>query len=229
MNRLEWLDLFQTPLDVAGFVLFVLVFPVYHGVYPWLMGLLPQRAAKTRVDLYRRSWIEGLVERGDVILAAQQTRNLTMVNTLLASSSLILMGFSANVLMQLPLTPSTDSTATHVWSGPPQTQAVKLGLLIVVFGVAFAYCMTSLRHLGHFNLVIGADPELLERQEGSAIDYLSGLINRASNRYTLAVRCLYSASPLFLWLFDTRLFLALTLFWGAKFIGFQDFIRLRRS
>jgi hypothetical protein len=37
------------------------------------------------------------------------------------------------------------------------------------------------------------------------------------------VRCLFSASPLFLWLFDTRLFVLLTLFWGFKFMGLQDF------
>jgi hypothetical protein len=83
--------------------------------------------------------------------------------------------------------------------------------------------MTSLRHLGHFNVVIGADPHVIELYEGSAVDYLSTLINRASNRYTLAVRCLYSASPLFFWLFDTRLFVGVTLFWALKFIGFQDF------
>jgi hypothetical protein len=39
----------------------------------------------------------------------------------------------------------------------------------------------------------------------------------------MAVRCLYSASPLFLWLFDTRLFVGVTLLWGLKLIGFQDF------
>ena len=83
--------------------------------------------------------------------------------------------------------------------------------------------MTALRHLGHFNVVIGADPHLIDLYEGSAVDYLGGLINRASNRYTMAVRCLYSASPLFLWLFDTRLFVGVTLIWAFKFIGFQDF------
>ena len=39
----------------------------------------------------------------------------------------------------------------------------------------------------------------------------------------MAVRCLYSASPLFLWLFDTRWFVGVTLLWALKLIGFQDF------
>lgn len=223
MPRLDWLDLVREPLDAIGLVLFLLVFPIYHGSYPWLMSLFPDRAAKTRVDLYRRSWIERLVREEDILLAAQQTRNLTMVNTLLASSALILMGFTANMLIQAP-TFSLDLPLARAAAGAhPTAQPVKLLLLIVVFGTAFAYCMTSLRHLGHFNVVIGADADVIERYEGSAVDYLSALINRASNRYTLAVRCLYSASPLFFWLFDTRLFVGVTLFWALRFIAFQDF------
>jgi uncharacterized membrane protein len=222
MARFDFLDLLQNPLDAVGLILFVLVFPVYHGIYPWLMNLFPDRAVKTRIDLYRRSWIERLVSDRDVLLAAQQTRNLTMVNTLLASSTLILMGFTANLLIQGPQLsldlPIHGGEAIH-----PAAQPGKLLLLIVVFGSSFAYCMTALRYIGHFNVVMGADAHLIDLYEGSAVDYLSGLINRASNRYTMAVRCLYSASPLFLWLFDTRLFVGVTLLWGLKLIGFQDF------
>jgi uncharacterized membrane protein len=149
-----------------------------------------------------------------------------MVNTLLASSTLILMGVSANILIQMPQVDVLPQT--QVWEARPEATAAKLLLLIISFGVAFAYCMTSLRHLGHFNLVIGTDPKLIDAEEGSAIEYFSTLINRASNRYTLATRCLFSASPLFLWLFDTWLFILLTLFWGVKFIGFQDFAHVLR-
>jgi len=88
--------------------------------------------------------------------------------------------------------------------------------------------VNKLHATGNFNLVIGADPELIREHEGPPEDYFSALINRASNRYTLAVRCLYSASPLFLWIFDRWFFLGLTLFWGVKFIGFQDFAHVLR-
>lgn len=222
----QWLALFQRPEDAIGFALFVLVFPIYHTVYPLLMRVFPNQAAKSRFDLYRRSWIERLLARDDVVAAAQLTRNLTMVNTLLASSTLILMGVSANILIQMPKVEALSQA--RVWEAQPEATAAKLLLLIISFGVAFAYCMTSLRHLGHFNLVIGTDPKLIDAEEGSAIEYFATLINRASNRYTLATRCLFSASPLFLWLFDTWLFILLTLFWGVKFIGFQDFAHVLR-
>ena len=230
-TTLQWLSLFADPVDTIGFGLFLFVFPIYHTVYPYLIRLFPQHSAKARVDAFRRSWIEGLLERRDIIAAAQQTRNLTMVNSLLASSALILMGVTANALIRYPQLNGAIGELEQ-WSQHPDAQAVKLFLLIVVFAVAFSYCMTSLRHLGHFNLVIGADPELIADREGPAVDYFSTLVNRASSRYTLAVRCFYSASPLFLWLFDSWFFIVLTLFWGIKFIGFQDFahvLRRRRS
>lgn len=92
--------------------------------------------------------------------------------------------------------------------------------------MAFSYYMSALRRLGQFNLVIGADPALVDTEEGSMVDYLTALINKASNRYTLGVRSFFSAFPLFAWLFDSWMFLGLTLFFGIKFIGFQDFARI---
>jgi uncharacterized membrane protein len=192
------------------------------------MGLFPNHAAKVRMDDMRRSWIERLLRDSDIITAAQQARNLTMANSLVASSSLILMGFTANILIRLP---EVDSEILELQPlvAHPDELAVKLLLLIFVFGVGFGYAMTALRHLGHFTLVVGADPEVIERHEGSAVEYLSALINRASNRSTLAMRCMYSASPLFLWLIDVKLFIALTLIWGIKFICFQDFAHVLRQ
>jgi uncharacterized membrane protein len=218
----QWRQLVSSPLDLISLILFVLVFPVYHGIYPRLMSVFPNHAAKVRMDDFRRSWIERLLRDSDVTTAAQQARNLTMANSLVASSSLILMGFTANILIRIPQA-SADLPELGEWSRHPDDLATKLLLLIFVFGVGFGYAMTALRHLGHFTLVVGADPAVIEHHEGSAVDYLSALINRASNRSTLAMRCMYSASPLFLWLVDARLSIALSVIWGTKFIFFQDF------
>ena len=218
---------FEHPLDLWALAFFLLVFPIYHTIYPALMRLFPRSTAGARFDVIRRSWIEGLIERRDINAAAQQTRNLTMVNSILVSSSLILMGVTANLILRLPaLSESTPHPAS--WDTHPEVLRAKLYLLILVFAVAFSYFMTALRHLGHFNLVIGADPAVVAEQEGDPVTYFSALINRASHRYTLGVRCLYSAFPLFGWLFDTWLFLLMTFFWAIKFMVFQDFRHLTR-
>jgi uncharacterized membrane protein len=99
---------------------------------------------------------------------------------------------------------------------------VKLYLLIVVFVLTFTFCMAALRHLGNFGLLLGADPKVVREQIGPPVKYFSSLINRASHRHTLGVRSFYAAVPLFVWLFDSKLFLFLTLFWGLRFAVFQD-------
>lgn len=220
-----WSELFQTRLDVVGFVLFVLVFPVYHWLYPILARRSPHGTPKGRMDIMRRSWIEGLVERRDILAAAQQTRNLTMMNSLLGSAALILLGMTANALLTYPQVP-VEVVHPASWEIHPAAVAAKLYLLFIVFAVAFSYYMAALRRLGQFILVIGADPALIEAEEGSAVDYLANLINKASNRYTLGVRSFFAAFPLFAWLFDPWLFLGITIFFACKFVGFQDFTHI---
>ncbi len=220
-----WSELFQNRVDVVGFVLYLLVFPIYHGVYPWLASFSPHSTAKGRLDVIRRSWIAGLVERRDITAAAQQTRNLTMMNSLLGSASLILLGMTVNILIRFPGM-SAEVSHPSSWDLHPASVAAKLYLLIFVFAAAFSYYMAALRRLGQFSLAIGADPAVIEAEEGSPVDYLTNLVNKASNRYTLGVRSFFAAFPLFAWLFNSWLFLALTLFLAIKFVSFQDFRRI---
>jgi len=206
---------FTGPVDVAAAVLFVLVFPVYHGLYPLLSRRRLRHTPLVRLDRYRRSWIEQTLARGTILDAVQQTRNLTMANTLLASSALIMMGFTANTIV----------TGAFVHR---DIMIGKLVYLTVALAIAFSYFVAALRYLGQFNLTIGADPKVIDAEEGSAVDYFSDLIGRASHRYTLGIRTFYCAFPLFLWLFSPWLFLLVNAAWGVKLIVFQDFGRRRR-
>ena len=132
-----WSDLIQSRLDIVGLALYLLVFPVYHSLYPLLVKASPHRTAKGRMDIMRRSWIEGLVERRDILAGAQQIRNLTMVNSLLGSAALILLGITANVLLTYPRVTSEiahpESRDLH-----PGAVSAKLYLLILIFAFAFS-------------------------------------------------------------------------------------------
>lgn len=207
------LDAFTRPLDAIAFALWTLVFPVYHQLYPRLPRWLPGRTMAEQVDTLRRSWIARILATNDIVTAAHQTRNLNMVNTFLASSCVILIGFAANMVVGRDVPP------------PPPTYA-RVVLIIILLAVAFAYFVNSLRHLGHFTLTIGADPALVDKLHGSATDYFCNMIARASLRYTQGLRALYSIFPLFLWLYDPWLFLAVTVLWACWFVA-QDFPRRR--
>jgi uncharacterized membrane protein len=207
------LDAFTRPLDTVAFALWALVFPVYHQIYPRLPRWLPGRTMAEQVDTLRRSWIARLLATNDIVAAAHQTRNLNMVNTFLASSCVILIGFAANMVVGRDVPPPLPTFARVV-------------LIIILLAVAFSYFVNSLRHLGHFTLTIGADPALVDRLHGSATDYFCNMIARASLRYTQGLRTLYSVFPLFLWLYDPWLFLTVTAIWALWFLA-QDFPRRR--
>lgn len=201
---------FERPVDAVAFALWLVVFPLYHMLYPRLVRWLPGRTTAQQVDALRRSWISRVLAKGDVTEAAQLTRNLAMVNTFLASSALILLGFAANTVF------------ARAPGGDPA--GARLLVIAVVLALAFGHFINSLRHIGHFNLTIGADTALVERLHGSAVDHFSGLLARASRRHTQGVRSLYSVFPLFLWLFDGWLFLGVTAVWAVWFLA-QDWAR----
>ena len=58
---------------------------------------------------------------------------------------------------------------------------------------------------------------------GSAVGYLSEIFRYAIRGYTLGVRYLYAVFPIAFWLFDDRLFVAVTAALGIKFIFIEDF------
>jgi len=210
----EWLAVFERPIDAVAFGLFVLVFPVYHVVYPRLVRRLRDRTAKVRVQRITHSWLHGVLERRDHIVAIQATRNLTMGSSLLASSSLILLGFTAARILE-----SVDDARV----------SAKLALLMLVFAISFSLLVNSIRYLGQFTLTIGADPAVVESEYGASLTYYAHLLERASSRYTLGVRTLHSSFPLFLWLFDPWTFLIVTALFAVKYMGFQDFAHRRPS
>jgi uncharacterized membrane protein len=205
---------FERPADVFAFALWLFVFPIYHTLYPRLARRLPGRTALEPVDLLRRSWIERLLETRSPDAAAQQMRNLTTINTTLATSALILLGFAANMI-------NNRGTA-----GPHDPTLARLVLIVAVLAVAFSYFVNSLRHIGLFTLTIGADPKLVEQLHGSATDYFGALVARASLRYTQGLRTFFGAFPLFLWLFHGWLFLGATAAASAWFL-LRDFRRPR--
>ena len=213
---------FESLWDWVGVVLYVLVFPVYHLAYHFTAAGTSKTTRRDRFDALRESWIQRLLDGDQVTVAAQQTRNLTMVSSILVSASLILLGITANMLVRVPQLeqnlPHSDLLGLH-----PNALRLKLYCLIVVFVAAFSFCMTALRYLGNFVLAIGADPAVIEEHFGSAVGFLSGLVNTASHRYTLGVRSFYAAFPLMGWLFDSRLFVFLTSFWALRFFTARHF------
>ena len=218
---MNWTDLFDSPLTVIAFTTYLLVFPAYHFLLHPLRLRFPRYATGQRFVRWRESWIRRILEQGDVTMAVQQMRNTTMVASLMASSTLLLIGIGGNFLFQI----SSTGAGFELVLTPI---VFKIGLMIGVLAIAFTLFVNCLRRLGEFTVTIGANPKVMDETVGSAVGYLSELYGRANRLNGLGLRAIFSLFPLGLWLVGDWPFLILTILLGGRFVFVEDFAYLVR-
>lgn len=184
----------------------------YHSIYyPYKLSRSPMSTAKGKINLYRKSWVEEIVEKRDINTAVNQIRNLTMVATMFASSSVLILGAIINVFL------TKYSPGRDIFS-------IKVYLLMTIFGTSFMLFLFSLRHMNYFSILIGAKRELVESTEKiDMVEMLSERLSLAMNRYTLGARCFYYSLAVIAWFFSTWAFIAITLLITAMVIVTRDF------
>lgn len=198
-------------LDCLATAIFLICTIGYHSIYyPYRLSRMPMSTAKGKINLYRRSWVEEIVEKRDILTAVHQVRNLTMVATMFTSSSLLILGVTANIFM------TKYSPGTDIFS-------IKVYLLMTLFGTSFLLFLFSLRHLNYFSILIGAKKEVVESTEKDMVEMLSERLNLAMNRYTLGARCFYYSLAVMAWFFSTWAFIAITLLVTLMVIATRDF------
>lgn len=185
-------------LEVLSALAFVLIFAGYNLFYFYCVKRYPKKTQKGRQNIYRQHWIENIIEKGKGMTAVHQLRNMTLVTTFLASSTLIFMGLAVSF------------TRT---SFPIQRDYAdyKLYSLIGMTAFAFFNFLFTLRFTNEISVLIESSLSKIEELEGiPAIQYLTKEINQAFLFYTLGMRCLYYSVPLFFWFFDPLIFVAVT-------------------
>jgi uncharacterized membrane protein len=204
-------------LDVLALAVFFVCTVGYHNIcYPYMLSRHPMRTAKGKINIYRKSWVENVIEEGDVSTAVHQIRNLTMVATLFASSSLLILGVITNLYL----------TRYHplLALGRLDVFSIKVYLLMTLFGVSFLLFLFSLRHLNYFTVLIGAKREVVEDIEGiDMATMLADRMNLAMNRYTLGARCYYYSMAVLAWFFSTWAFITITVIITLMVIITRDF------
>ncbi len=198
-------------LDLSALAVFFICTIGYHNIYyPYKLSKAPMGTAKGKINLYRKSWVEEIVEKRDILTAVQQVRNLTMVATMFASSSLLILGAITNVFL------TRYSPGKDIFS-------IKVYLLMTIFGTSFLLFLFSLRHMNYFSILIGAKREVVESIEKDMVEMLANRLNLAMNRYTLGARCFYYSLAAIAWFFSTWAFIAITLLITLMVIVTRDF------
>lgn len=222
-GALEWLvpelaELPLTLLDVAALGVVLLITVGYHSFYALWAGRHPLETVKGKTALYRRTWVKRILDRDEPMLAVQSVRNLLMTSSFMASSALLVIAVVLNFVL------------TQVAQATPEARllAFKLLVLATIHGYAFFSFLLSTRYLNHFSILVAADKDLIGSVEPvDAVTFLSNMLNRAGNRFTMGQRAFYFSLPLVAWIVDARAFLALTVLVFLYLAVFLDFKRWR--
>jgi uncharacterized membrane protein len=210
-------DLQLTALDGAGLLLFALCTVVYHSFYAVWTLRHPLETVKGKTHLYRRTWVKRILDRDEQMLAVQSVRNLLMTSSFMASSALLVIAVILNFLLGQRSAPD-----------PNPALVFKLLLLVAVYGYAFFSFLLSTRYLNHFTILIGADRDLIGSVEPvDAVSFLTNILNRAGNRFTMGQRAFYFSLPIVAWVVDPIAFLVFTIAIFVFLAAFLDFKKWR--
>lgn len=208
-------ELQLSALDYVALALFAACTVGYHSFYAWWATQHPLETVKGKTSLYRRTWVKRILDRDEQMLAVQSLRNLLMTSSFMASSALLVIAVVLNYLLGQQAGGTGDPTL-----------GFKLLILVVVYGYAFFSFLLSTRYLNHFTILVGADRDLIGSVEPvDAVTFLTNILNRAGNRFTMGQRAFYFSLPVVAWIVDTRAFLGLTVLTFVYLAVFLDFKR----
>lgn len=179
--------------DVVGLAAFVIASVGYHLAYVLYTHRKPLRTTRGKLHLYKRTWVKRVLDKGDQMLAVQSFRNLLTATSFLASSSLLVLAVTLNLLINPP------SQLEHL--PDPRLLPTKLVLIVTVLAFSFFSFLLAIRYLNQVTILVGADPDLLDHAEDvDHITFLTILVNRAGTRYTYGQRGFYLLLPLIAWI-----------------------------
>ena len=148
----------------------------------------------------RTAWVENIMAEKNGILAVQTLRNSTMAATFLASTGILLMMGTLNLMQN---SGKKDSLLHLLQSGivaGDQFEQIKLLILLATFFWAFFSFSMALRMYNHVGYIINSSNE--KHRFYPTPHYVSRLLNRSGNYYSLGMRAYYLSVPLVFALFN---------------------------
>lgn len=150
----------------------------------------------------RTAWVENIMQDNGSkgILAVQTLRNSTMAATFLASTAILLMMGTMNLLQNSGGKGSIlYALQTDIASGN-EFEQIKLVILLATFFWAFFSFSMALRMYNHVGYLINAKND--KHNFHPSPQYVSRLLNRSGAYYSLGMRAYYISVPLVFALFD---------------------------
>jgi len=215
MNLPAWLSTFG--VDIAGFVLSVVLLGVYHLYLRQRVKRSPAYTVQAVNVMARSAWVERIMKNEDGILAVQTLRNSTMAATFLASTAVLLIIGVLTLSEQGDKLGGTWHALNVVGATHAQLWLTKLLMLMLdLFAAFFAFSM-SIRVFNHVGYMINV-PKAAGHKSISP-RHVAVHLNRAGRFYSIGMRAYYFLVPLVFWLFGPHFMLLATI--GLIFVLYR--------
>lgn len=188
-------------IDISTYILSIVLIGGYHLYLRIRLRRDPSYTIQSVSNDARSAWVENIMqEKSNGILAVQTLRNSTMAATFLASTAILLMMGTMNLMQNSSGKDSILHTLqSDIMSGNDFEQ-IKLIILLATFFWAFFSFSMALRMYNHVGYLINASNDKLHFHPSAK--YVSRLLNRSGSYYSLGMRAYYISVPLVFSLFN---------------------------
>lgn len=182
-------------LLVTTSLLIILIYHIYLG---WMLHCCPLR---TDMGINRHVgalWVKQMMKHKPDVLTVQSLRNLVMTASLLATSSLLLVGAILGLMLDIQRLQSFNYTLDLL--GDPTDKHLltwRLLLLAATFFFAFFNFILTLRYYNHSDFMLNVE-QLNDNEDN--VNYALMLVQRGGRHYMFGMRAFYLSLPFGLWL-----------------------------
>jgi uncharacterized membrane protein len=223
-------SLTMTRYDYFGLGLFLTFFFGYQYTYFFISHNLKKITRESRINTYRKYWLEIIIQENQSTFAIQTIRNLTMTNTFLVSLTMILMGgmisvLSANLNLIQTLETINDldsSTYLNYLQLHPVAIKIIVGIFMLLIS-AYNFTMT-LRILYNMNFTASSAMRLPD-----AKDFQLDQLRRQARHFITGLRSLYFFFGPMLWILDTTVMIVFTVVATVSFLRFDFLHKVKTS
>lgn len=187
-------------IDISTYAISLCLIGGYHFYLRARLRRDPSYTIQSVNSDARAAWVENIMaEKSNAILAVQTLRNSTMAATFLASTAILLMMGTLNLMQNSNASSLLHSLQSGIAAGDDMQQ-IKLLILLATFFWAFFSFSLALRMYNHVGYLINASNDKCQFHPTS--HYVSRLLNRSGNYYSLGMRAYYVSVPLVFALFN---------------------------
>jgi len=188
-------------IDISTFAGSLALLAGYHIYLRIRVSRDPSYTIQSVSNDAREAWVENMMaEKANGILGVQTLRNQTMAATFLASTGILLMMGTMNLMQNASSKQGIlSSLESGLVVGDGLEQFKLLVLLATFFWAFFAFTM-ALRMYNHVGYLINAKNE--KHNFYPSPHYVSRLLNRSGRYYSLGMRAYYVSVPLVFALFN---------------------------